>query len=125
MIIDRMFEQNDIIGAGLQAAVVRNDVIANNIANADVPGFKKSTVRFESYLANAVADYKKTGKLNLKNALPTIHLDNNNYSYRIDGNNVDYQAEMVDLYDNSVKYDVMISGILNNYKRINLVTTIK
>lgn len=125
MVIDGLFEQNDIIGAGLQAAAVRNDVISNNIANADVPGFKKSAVRFESYLSDAISDAKKTGKLNLKKAVPQIHLQNDNYSYRIDGNNVDLQAEMVALYDNSVKYDVMVSGIINNYKRINLITTIK
>lgn len=125
MILDSMFTQNDIIGTGLQAAVVRNDVISNNIANADVPNYKKKVVRFESYLAGAIADSKKTGRIDLKNAIPTVHLSNDNYSYRVDGNNVDMQSEMVDLYNNSVKYDVMISGIVNNYKRINLISTIK
>lgn len=120
MIYDRMYVQNDILGAALQAASVRNDVISNNIANNDVPRYKAKTVDFEESLIKALDDKKRTGTLDLTKAEPTIRYTHENFSYRIDENNVDIELEMVNLYQNSVKYDTMINGIINNSKRLNL-----
>ena len=44
-----------ILERGLDAASLRQTVIANNIANVDTPGFKRSEVVFESELAQALA----------------------------------------------------------------------
>jgi len=121
MIFNSMFIQNDAIGSAMQAAVVRNDVISNNIANADVPGYKKKTVRFENYLS---AELKSSGSIRasrLSQIKPTIHVEHGGYEYRLDGNNVDVEAEMVALYQNSVKYDALATGLMNNYERLNLV----
>ena len=119
--LEGLFLQNDILGSAMQAAIVRNDVISNNIANADVPNYKKKAVRFETYLSEALADAQRTGKLNLSKVKPRLMTEHAGYSYRIDGNNVDIEQEMVDLYQNSVKYDAMVNGVINNYKRINLI----
>ncbi len=121
MLFDNMFIQNEIIGSALQASVLRNQVIQNNIANAEVPGFKKSAVSFETSLAKAVDEAKKTGKLDLRQVMPSINKVNTNFSYRLDGNNVDIEEEMVNLYENSVKYDAMVSMATNNIKRLSLV----
>ncbi len=123
MLFDNMFIQNDVLGSAMQASVVRNDIINNNIANNDVPGFKKKTVDFEQYLRKELDSHKRLVDIRFDNIKPTIRMENNNYSYRIDGNNVDIEAEMVDLYQNSVKYDTLASGVINNYKRINLALT--
>lgn len=123
MVFDKMFIQNDILGRTMQASVVRNDVVTNNIANADVPGFKKKSVKFESYLNSALESAKHIGDIDLDKIFPSIQTEHGGYSYRLDGNNVDIESEMVDLYQNSVKYDTLASGIINNYKRINLVFT--
>ena len=121
MLTNGFFLQNDILGSAMNAAVVRNDIINNNIANVDTPNFKRSSVKFESILNDLLKDYKKTGRINLSNASPIIQKEYTNFSYRIDGNNVDIESEMVDLYKNSVRYDVLTSSIINNYKRINAV----
>ena len=44
----------DLLHRAMSANVVRREVIANNIANADVPNFKRTTVSFESELKRAL-----------------------------------------------------------------------
>lgn len=114
-----VFINNDILAAGMNARILRNEVIQNNIANADTPGFKKNIVSFEDSLASALDDAKFTGRLELDGVEPVIH--STGFSYRLDENNVDIEEEMVSLYQNSAKYDVLVESVRNNYARINAV----
>ncbi len=123
MLVSAMNEQNDIMGTALRASAVRNDVMVNNLANADVPGYKSKRVDFELSLSDAIDDWKRTGDLDLSNAKPMLRSSDANYNYRIDENNVDVEMEMVNLYQNSVKYEAMINCVLNNSKRLNLAIT--
>jgi len=41
-------------------------------------------------------------------------------NYRIDENNVDIEFEMAQLYQNSVRLDVMAMGIMNHYRILNV-----
>lgn len=125
MVIDGMFANNSLIGAAMSASNLKNSVIVNNIANAEVPGFKKSTVDFETLLDRQLNKAKETGYVDLDNSKPQVRKVNQNFSYRLDGNNVDIESEMAELYKNSIKYDVMANSLINNYKRINMVLTSK
>lgn len=120
MIFNSLFKTNDIIGQAMHATTARHNVILNNIANVDVPGFKRSVVEFESYLSKELdrVEYQG-GKVNFNNLQPSIHISNENLSHRLDGNNVDIEMEMVSLYQNSTRYDVMANSIMNNYRRIS------
>ena len=120
MLFNSMFTQNRILGAGMQAAQIRNEVINNNIANAEVEGFKRSVVEFEPFLARAVDNYRRTGSLDLSRVQPRIRRTEDGFSYRVDGNNVDPQREMTLLYQNSLRYDTMMNSLMSNYRRINL-----
>ena len=97
--LDNLFSTNSIIGASMQVASLRNEVITNNIANVDVPNFKKSVVKFEDMLNKELENSKITGNINLNNLHPYISVTKNNLSTRLDGNNVDIETEMVDLYN--------------------------
>jgi len=121
MRIDNMFNFTDIVGSAMQGTVVRDSVIANNIANVDTPGFKRSVVAFEDTLAAAVADFRSTGELDLSRVQPRKFLHYDWLNYRIDENNVDIEFEMVQLYQNSMRFDVMSSGIMNYYRILNMV----
>jgi len=123
MIFDKLNAQNDILGVSLQASMVRNDVYTNNIANNDVPGFKAKDVKFEQALQKAINNKKRTGKLNLSDVKATVYVLHDRFNYRVDKNNVDIETEMVKLYQNSVKFDTMVSGIQNNSKCLNLALT--
>ncbi len=120
-----MFNENAVIEVSMQALSLRNDIIQNNIANSELPNFKKSKVLFEDVLKNVVEDYKKTGDLNLSEIKPRIIIEKSNLSYRLDGNNVDIEEEMVNLYENDSRYSTLASSVINNYKRINLVLSAK
>jgi len=118
--IDNMHNFTNIIGTAMQAAVVRDNVISNNIANVDTPGFKRSVVRFEDMLQNAVNNYRRTGTLDLSSIRPQIFSEYDFLNYRIDENNVDIEFEMVQLYQNSMRFDVLSGGIMHHYRVINM-----
>ncbi len=123
MFVDNLFSPVNILEKGMQATVLRNEVIQNNIANADTPGFKRSTVHFETFLNNAIDNAKSTGVLNLDNVQPVIFQQS--FNYRLDENNVDIETEMVNLYQNSARYDMLVSSVNNQYKKINAVLSAK
>ena len=121
MVFDVLFDHTAILGTALNGLSVRNDVTQNNIANVDTPNFKKSAVYFEESLQKALLDMERTGELNLSNVKPAIHKIHQNYSYRLDGNNVDEELEMASLYQNQIKYEVLAGGVINYYRRISSV----
>jgi flagellar basal-body rod protein FlgB len=71
-------------------------------------------------LRDAVDNYRNTGTLDLSTFRPQIFLEYDFLNYRIDENNVDIEFEMVQLYQNSMRFDVMTSGIMNHYRIINM-----
>ena len=48
-----------LLNQALNASQLRNDVIANNIANVDTPGFKRSEVIFEDNIRQALHNQTK------------------------------------------------------------------
>jgi len=120
MRIENMFNLTNILGAAAQATVVRDGVISNNIANVDTPGFKRSVVRFEDMLAEAITDFQRTGRLDIANLRPQIMIEFDALNYRIDENNVDIEFEMVQLFQNNMRLNVITSGIMHHYRTINM-----
>ena len=50
-----------------------------------------------------------------------IYTDATNYSYRIDGNNVDIDTENVELASNEIKYNGLVSSINAEFARLKSV----
>ena len=82
----------------ITAASMRHKVIANNIANVNTPGFKRSEVRFEEILHDAISTGQKKLPMSVTHAqhLLPVHQTKpltphtiNETSMRTDGNNVD------------------------------------
>ena len=121
MNFDVIFSQNAVLGRAVRAAGLRGEIIAYNIANNDTPNFKKRAVKFESYLQRELDQARRTGTINLSRLEPSIRTIHQNYRYRLDGNNVDIEAEMVDLYQNAIRYETMIDSMNHNTRRFNLV----
>lgn len=122
-----LFSQLGAQGSILRAAMVgkakRNEVIANNITNADVPGFRARRVAFEDSLIEAIGHYPhpRHRSLDVSGVSPTVHLQDPGFHYRIDGNNVDIEVEMVRLYQNSMKFDTVVSSVMTNSQRLRTV----
>jgi flagellar basal-body rod protein FlgB len=113
----------------LDAAWLRNEVIAQNIANVDTPGYKKKSVSFEEYLDQAVDSgsfkgnttdgrHMQIGAGNAENVPIKVTSDYSNLSTRLDGNNVDVEKEMADSAKNDIRYNTLIQSVSDSYKRL-------
>lgn len=123
------FDYINVLDRAADASWLRNDVIANNISNADTPGFKRSDVDFATQLAEALGqsrytsmDAKVSGlNLNLKRLQPVTYSDYSGYSYRVDGNNVDPDTEGVYLAKNQVVYQGLTAAIRQEFRNLQMV----
>jgi len=136
-----MFENNsfgktvDILHRTMDVALLRRGVLADNMANADTPNFKRSDINFESELKRALDSEKKSG---LAAAMTnTRHIPfNRTYDYKDvgprrvldylsttdnNGNNVDLEEESMLLLENQLSYDLMSRAISNQFTQLNLV----
>jgi len=117
----------------LEALRKRFDVISNNIANADTPGFKRSDVTFESQLKRAIDSENYTGlqakvtnskhipfnsELDWRSVTANRVLDANTQG-RNDGNNVDIEKENIDLAKLNLLTQSMLDLIKHDYNMIN------
>ena len=129
MIQTNAFDYINVLDRAADAAWQRNEAISNNIANVDTPGYKRQDVAFESVLQQALGNYRyesmddKVANVNLSRLRGRAYVDYANYSYRLDGNNVDIENENVMLAENQLKYQGLISSI--NQEFTNLKTVMK
>ena len=129
MIQTNAFDYINVLNRAADAAWQRNEAIANNIANVDTPGYKRQDVAFESVLQQALGNNRyqsmddKVANVNLSRLRGRAYVDYANYSYRLDGNNVDIENENVMLAENQLKYQGLISSI--NQEFTNLQTVMK
>jgi flagellar basal-body rod protein FlgB len=112
----------------LQAASLRHQVLANNIANVDVPYFKRSDVVFEEILAQTMGAgsqlaLKTTDPRHISSGgssgvpAPKIVTDeltviNNNR------NNVDIDKEMTMLAENQLRYNLFVQQVSHQVKML-------
>ena len=129
MIQTNAFDYINVLDRAADAAWQRNEAISNNIANVDTPGYKRQDVAFESVLQQALGNNRyesmddKVANVNLSRLPGRAYVDYANYSYRLDGNNVDIENENVMLAENQLKYQGLISSI--NQEFTNLKTVMK
>ncbi len=130
---ENSFTQIDIQKKALDASWLRQQLIANNIANVNTPGYKRSDIDFESmlvdYLGAKNTDLTRTNSRHFNNnglingTLKPIIKKDRSTSYRLDGNNVNVDTEMAANASNQIKYNAMIKQI--NGQFVRLKTAIK
>jgi flagellar basal-body rod protein FlgB len=95
---------------GLQRAMagasLRGQVLANNIANANTPGFHRSDVDFHSVLASALG--QGATPASVRRAGFSVATDSGGVM-REDGSNVDIDREMSQLSQNTLEYQALVS----------------
>ncbi len=127
MINTSAYDYINVLQKTADAAWIRNDVIANNISNATTPGYKRQDIAFENELSKALrhSRYKsmdaKVADLKMNRLKPRTYTDSANYSYRLDGNNVDIETENVTLASNQLKYNGLIDCLNQEFKNLQLV----
>ena len=129
MFTTNVFDYTNILDKAADASWMRENVITNNIANIDTPGYKRQDVDFESVLQKALGKTKyssldkKVRELNqdLGKLTTTSYTDAANYSYRLDRNNVDENTENAELASESLRYQLLTTAITNNFSSMQTV----
>ncbi|RJQ30999.1 MAG: flagellar basal body rod protein FlgB [Peptococcaceae bacterium] len=118
----------------LDAGALRQRVTANNIANINTPGFKKSVVSFEERLKMALTEpslgitLKTSDPRHIPAASSLAELqpqvvEINDTTMRSDGNNVDIDQEMVQVAVNTINYNVAGQALNGQYSVLDYVIT--
>ena len=93
----------------LDGLSARQKAIANNIANVETPGYKRSHVSFEAELKRVMERGRPHEVItNLKTLEPVRQTDTFSPS-RTDGNNVNIDAEVADLAKTSLHYQAAVT----------------
>jgi flagellar basal-body rod protein FlgB len=90
----------------LAGSAQRQQLLANNLANADTPGFKRSDVNFQATLANALAQGDNGSQIESVSFQPQTDTTS---SMTADGNNVDMDTEMSNLSQNALTYQSLVA----------------
>ena len=129
-----LFGSVNLLKKGIDTSWLRQEVIANNIANADTVGFKASEVDFEDVFSSALkgnstalatTDPKhiSAGASNVEEVEPRISTDTDT-TMRYDGNNVDVEQEMAEMAKNTIAYYALVSKTNSEFKKLNTAINI-
>ncbi len=124
MINSNAFDYINVLDRTADASWIRNEVLSNNIANVNTPNYKRQDVAFERELERALGNSKyksmdaKVEGLKLKRLKARPYTDYSNFSYRMDGNNVDIDTENVTLAANQLKYQGVMLGIQSEFSNL-------
>lgn len=127
----------DLLQRAMDATSLRYQVSANNLANSEVPNFKRSTVNFESELKRAFESEEKA-----RNGFQLARTDerhislNEPYDYRdveprrvldytttakVNGNNVDAETEANNILQIQMQYRLLTQLAGFEFSQLNTV----
>lgn len=124
MINSNAFDYINVLDKAADASWLRNEVLSNNIANATTPGYKRQDVDFESQLSRALGKSSsksmdsKVSALKRKDLTATTYSDYDSLNYRLDENNVDIQVENVNLAENQLKYNGLMTSVQMEFQNL-------
>ena len=127
MIQSNAFDYINVLDKAADAAWLRNEAISNNISNVDTPGYKRQDVNFEIQLKRAIKSNRydsiddKVENIKLNRLNPVTYRDHSDFSYRLDGNNVDIDTENVELASNQIRYQGLTDSISQEFANLQLV----
>ncbi|TYP79270.1 flagellar basal body rod protein FlgB [Paenibacillus methanolicus] len=130
MLVSKSSKRNEALLAILEH---KHKTITSNIANVDTPNYKAQKVVFEDELAKLI-NGENTGQVQLNrtrenhlplsagtSVIPYNTVQDHATAMNNNRNNVDIDAEMVNLASNQLAYNFMIdkvSGHYNKYKKL-------
>ena len=137
MIVNNSFSKTiDLLHRGMSVASLREAVYGNNLANANVPNFKRTEVNFESELNRALETERQKPALELtlthpkhipswqprdyqevspRRVLDYLTQSDNN------GNNVDPEEEFNLLLKNQLRYMLLAHSAAFEFSQVNMV----
>ena len=124
MFSTNVYSYINVLNKAADASWLREETIANNIANVNTPGYKRKDVDFQSVLRRELGSMKYTSldskveHVDLSRLNASTYVDAANYSYRIDKNNVDVDTENVELASEKLRYDALTDSMTQEFTRL-------
>ncbi len=129
--IDRLFSEDAfvVVEKALDAGALRQEVVANNLANVNTPGFKKSKVSFEEQLQDILLTQNvplKTSSSKHFSAGPRSVSSISPQVETVDGilagdtaNDVDIDEEMASLAKNNISFNTLAHLFSVKFRMLN------
>ena len=124
MIYSNAYNYINVLTKAADASWTRNEIITNNLANVDTPGYKRKDVSFQNYLLQELTSGDSTSlrtrvnDVELGNLNATVYTDFTELSYRLDGNNVDIDTENVEFASNQLYYQTVLDTINHQFSML-------
>lgn len=109
----------DILDAGLRASLMRQKVIANNLANVDTPGFRRNDVEFENVLANALDSPTGLTKQDCRELTGTLRKPMDT-PVKGNGNDVNLDLEVGELLKSASRHKTCLRILGKLYKQMEI-----
>lgn len=110
--MDLLGKNVDFLSKLLDLTTQKSRVIANNIANANTPGYKRLEVNFDNELKKAIEsnDAEKIKKVTAKIEIP------DSGTVRPNGNNVDIDKELIEFYKVTDRHNLYLTLMAKKVK---------
>lgn len=127
--LNRIFSNADFLKKALDGSALKQTAISNNIANVNTPGYKRITVEFEELLEKELMENRLKLKvtnnkhigLNSKNSNFANINENENISFRRDGNSINIDMEIAEKAKNEIYYNAIANQISRQFETIRTV----
>ena len=135
--LEGLFGNVNVMEKALNGLSSRQRAIGENIANVDTPRYKRMEVEYERQLRRAVKAEAQTDDLPLATssarhlslgpnapAVDDVHASLTQVTdevFRVDGNNVDVDAEMAKLAETNIRYNAMATMARNKFDGIKTI----
>lgn len=114
-----------VLGLALDAASLRQQAIATNIANANVAGYVPLSVSFETQLGDArrtLAAGRMLDASALNDVAPRMELDTDSRSGSL-STDIALDAEVAHLAQNAIQYQALAKGLAKHYALLSMATS--
>ena len=122
MDINNNFNLN-LLNKSLDGLWLRQQITMENIANYSTPGYKSKFVDFESLLKSnleSVSENNSETNNQIKSSNIIIE-ENNDQSFRLDGNNVDLEKENLQLAKTQLQYMYTVTEMNSYFSKLKSV----
>ena len=120
---------DSISSAAMEKALSANwqkaQLITNNIANEDTPGYKARRIEFESYLRKELGQsnmrmtaMSKKQRISRISTLRALYYQDKSTEGRIEGNNVNIDSEQMELARVQIQYQALRDKINGHYQTL-------
>ncbi len=111
----------DFLESGIKAEGLRQQAIANNIANLETPGYRRIDVKFKELLAKAL---DSSGSADLGEIEPKIYQPNTT-KVNANGNDVNLEAEVGEMVKNTLRHKAYVRLLNKKYAQIETAINVK